>query len=137
MSAVTLNSYFPCATASFGSGEHRLWTEQNINNIFNFILDVQTDSHYCIISADNKKMIFDGYLFQSNNAFIENHEYYIIMNKNNKELYYNSNDDTVLWDEEIALTDFNLDADVYEIVHKTSNKIKFVQTSIDRIDLNK
>ena len=136
MSAITLSSYFPCATAPFGHGEHRLWTEQNIKNIFDFILDIKVNAHYCIISADNKKMMFDGYLFQSNTDFANEHEYYIIMNKNNNELYYSSNDDTVLWDSEISLNDFNLEADEYEVVHATSTKIKFVQTSIDKIDLN-
>lgn len=134
--AIDLNFYFPCANAPFGNGEHRLWNEVNIREIFEFILDINTDANYCIISKDNRRMIFNGYLFKTDSTFDSGITYYIIMNRSTHELYCSQNEKVLWTDGANLLTELNLSPDVYEVISATPTKIKFVQTSIDRIDLN-
>lgn len=92
MASVPVTGYFPCAKADFGTGSHRLWSEKNITNIFNALLDIAEDTP--VVSYDGKYLILHGYIFEGN--FSEGSSYFVSITDG--ELDCPSGTDNVLWD---------------------------------------
>lgn len=96
----TITKYFPCARAPYtdatsGDGQHRLWSEYNITNIFNFLFDI--DGAQCALLSYNKKKIsINGYIFESSTDFTQNY-YWIIVDTTANELIYDTDQTAVLY----------------------------------------
>lgn len=129
MAKITVEKYFPSAKAPWENGKHRLWSEENITNIFKAILDVDTATTP-VISADDKYLIIDGYLFEG--TWTAGNSYYIVKNTTTNEIHYNAdpNAESILYDTAQTVTA------PYICEGGTAQKIKILQSSLGDIDLN-
>lgn len=128
MAKVSVTKFFPSAKAKWDDGQHRLWSEENITNIFKAICDVDL-TQTPVISNDGHWLLVAGYLFYNDSEW-QSGSYFVDIDATTNEIKF---DDTV----EGGAILYDSASNLNNPKGGTAQKIKFKQDSIDDIDLNK